>query len=83
MSQAAAAPAAADPVFAAFCAAGLWPGLGKRTAAELPAVGITSADDVTAALADHDPADRVRIAWTDADGVGHTATVTLGASPVA
>ncbi|MGY1822904.1 AAA family ATPase [Geodermatophilus sp. SYSU D00079] len=39
---------AADPVFAAFCAAGLWPGLGKRAAAELPAAGITSPDDVTA-----------------------------------
>src|ERR671933_42729 len=37
-----------DPVFAAFCAAGLWPGLGKRAAAELPAAGITSTDDVTA-----------------------------------
>ena len=38
-----------DPVFAAFTAAGLWPGLGKRTAAELPAAGITSADSVSAA----------------------------------
>jgi exodeoxyribonuclease V alpha subunit len=38
-----------DPVFAAFTAAGLWPGLGRRTAAELPAAGIRSADDVTAA----------------------------------
>jgi exodeoxyribonuclease V alpha subunit len=37
-----------DPVFAAFCAAGLWPGLGKRTAAELPGAGITSPDQVTA-----------------------------------
>ena len=37
-----------DPIFAAFCAAGLWPGLGKRAAAELPAAGITSPDDVTA-----------------------------------
>src|SRR3954470_18608226 len=37
-----------DPVFAAFAAAGLWPGLGKRTAADLPAAGITSPDDVTA-----------------------------------
>ena len=37
-----------DPVFAAFCAAGLWPGLGKRTAAELPAAGITAPDGVTA-----------------------------------
>jgi exodeoxyribonuclease V alpha subunit len=40
--------AAGDPVFAAFCAAGLWPGLGKRTAAELPAAGITAPDDVSA-----------------------------------
>jgi exodeoxyribonuclease V alpha subunit len=38
-----------DPVFAAFCAAGLWPGLGKRAAAELPGAGITSPNDVTAA----------------------------------
>jgi exodeoxyribonuclease V alpha subunit len=37
-----------DAVFTAFCAAGLWPGLGKRAAAELPAAGITSPDDVTA-----------------------------------
>jgi exodeoxyribonuclease V alpha subunit len=37
-----------DPVFAAFCAAGLWPGLGRRTAAELPAAGIVSPDDVSA-----------------------------------
>ncbi len=42
-------PAAPDPVFAAFCAAGLWPGLGKRAVAELPGAGITSPDDVTAA----------------------------------
>ncbi len=41
--------AGGDPVFAAFTAAGLWPGLGKRTAAELPAAGITAADSVTAA----------------------------------
>jgi exodeoxyribonuclease V alpha subunit len=37
-----------DQVFAAFCAAGLWPGLGKRAAAELPGAGITTPDDVTA-----------------------------------
>jgi exodeoxyribonuclease V alpha subunit len=37
-----------DLVFAAFCTAGLWPGLGKRTAADLPAAGITTADDVSA-----------------------------------
>ncbi|MBB3675204.1 AAA family ATPase [Modestobacter versicolor] len=41
-------PVTGDPVFAAFCAAGLWPGLGKRTAADLPAAGITSPDEVSA-----------------------------------
>jgi exodeoxyribonuclease V alpha subunit len=42
---------AGDRVFAAFTAAGLWAGLGKRTAAELPAAGITTAEGVsTAAL---------------------------------
>jgi exodeoxyribonuclease V alpha subunit len=41
-------PPAGDPVFAAFTAAGLWPGLGKRTAADLPAAGITGPDDVSA-----------------------------------
>ena len=47
MTAAAPAPGG-DPVFAAFCVAGLWPGLGRRTAAELPAAGITSPDGVTA-----------------------------------
>ncbi len=37
-----------DPVFAAFTTAGLWPGLGKRAAAELPGAGIQTSDDVTA-----------------------------------
>ena len=44
---------------------------------------VTSADDVATLLADHDPGDRVSIAWTDASGTEHTATVTLGASLVA
>lgn len=47
MTAAAQAPGG-DPVFAAFCAAGLWPGLGRRTAAELPGAGITAPDDVSA-----------------------------------
>jgi exodeoxyribonuclease V alpha subunit len=47
MSAAPAAVPGSDRVFAAFCTAGLWPGLGKRAAAELPAAGITSPDDVT------------------------------------
>ncbi|MBV9099330.1 MAG: AAA family ATPase, partial [Frankiaceae bacterium] len=36
-----------ESVFAAFCAAGLWPGLGRTTAERLPAAGINSPDDVT------------------------------------
>jgi exodeoxyribonuclease V alpha subunit len=38
-----------DPVFSAFCAAGLWPGLGRRLAEALPDAGITGPGDVTAA----------------------------------
>ncbi len=34
-------------MFAAFCAAGLWPGLGRTTAERLTAAGINSPDDVT------------------------------------
>jgi exodeoxyribonuclease V alpha subunit len=38
-----------ESVFAAFCAAGLWPGLGRTTAERLPAAGINSPGDVTTA----------------------------------
>lgn len=36
-----------DPVFVAFCQAGLWPGLGRTTAARLPEAGIIGPDDVS------------------------------------
>ena len=36
-----------ESVFVAFCAAGLWPGLGRTFAERLPAAGINSPDDVT------------------------------------
>lgn len=39
---------APDPVFAAFCAAGLWPGLGRTLAEELPRAGIRGPAQVTA-----------------------------------
>jgi S1-C subfamily serine protease len=42
---------------------------------------ISSSSDLTAALAAHDPGDRVSIAWTDASGTDHTATLTLGSGP--
>jgi exodeoxyribonuclease V alpha subunit len=48
-------------VFAAFCAAGLWPGLGSTLAGELAAAGIRGPDDVTAtALATLPKVGRVR-----------------------
>ncbi|MEN3359647.1 MAG: exodeoxyribonuclease alpha subunit [Mycobacteriales bacterium] len=36
-----------DPVFAAFCAAGLWPGLGRVLTEALPDAGVLGPDDVT------------------------------------
>jgi S1-C subfamily serine protease len=44
---------------------------------------VASAADVSAALVGANPGDRVSIGWTDESGVAHTATVALGASPVA
>jgi len=44
---------------------------------------IGSASDVSAALVGANPGDQVTIGWTDTSGSPHTATVTLGASPVA
>jgi S1-C subfamily serine protease len=44
---------------------------------------VTSPGDVTAVLGDHDPGDHVKIMWVDQYGNDQTATVTLGASPVA
>src|SRR5437763_3731784 len=38
-----------DPVFAAFCAAGLWPGVGRSISDKLTAAGISCPDDVSAA----------------------------------
>lgn len=44
---------------------------------------ISSPEDVSTALAQSNPGDRVAIAWTSQDGSQHTAQATLGASPVA
>jgi S1-C subfamily serine protease len=44
---------------------------------------ITTAEDVAPLVADHDPGDRIKIVWIDQVGSQHSATVTLGASPVA
>ncbi|WP_081416302.1 S1C family serine protease [Gryllotalpicola ginsengisoli] len=44
---------------------------------------ISSSDDLTAALAEHEPGDRVTVTWTDTAGASHTATVTLTEGPAA
>ncbi|NNM46459.1 S1C family serine protease [Knoellia koreensis] len=44
---------------------------------------VASADELTAALAQRQPGDKVAITWTDATGTSHTATVTLGEGPAA
>jgi S1-C subfamily serine protease len=42
---------------------------------------ITSADDLSAAMASHDPGDRVSVTWTTAAGTSQVATVTLAGGP--
>jgi S1-C subfamily serine protease len=42
---------------------------------------VTTADDLSTALAAADPGDKVRVSWTDTTGTSHTATVTLVAGP--
>jgi S1-C subfamily serine protease len=42
---------------------------------------VASAADLGAALAGYSPGQRVSVSWTDAAGVGHSATVTLATGP--
>ena len=44
---------------------------------------VTSGTDITKILVGHHPGDKVSIAWTDASGQSHTATLTLGTGPAA
>ena len=65
----------ADAVFTAFCAAGLWPGLGHTLSDALPTAGIAGPDDVTAERLTALPkvgairASRLLAAWVAAAGV--------------
>lgn len=74
-----------DPVFAAFCAAGLWPGLGRRTAAELLGAGITRAEQVTSAALLRLPkvgkqrAERLFSSWLSAAPVYEVVELLVGA----
>jgi S1-C subfamily serine protease len=43
---------------------------------------VTSPNDLTTALQQHHPADKVSIGWTDQAGAQHTATVQLASGPV-
>lgn len=43
---------------------------------------ISSADKLTSTLKNYRPGDRVTVGWTDPSGQQHTASVTLGSSPV-
>jgi len=43
---------------------------------------IGSAEDLTTALKNYKPGQQVTVGWTDAEGQQHTASVTLGSSPV-
>jgi S1-C subfamily serine protease len=44
---------------------------------------ITSIDDLTSALAPHNPRDKVEVGWTDESGERHSAQVTLASGPPA
>jgi S1-C subfamily serine protease len=43
---------------------------------------VATADALVALLADHEPGDSVKVTWTGQDGAPHSATITLGESPV-
>ena len=44
---------------------------------------VSTGTDITEILVGHHPGDKVSIAWTDAEGQSHTATLTLGTGPAA
>ena len=52
------------------------------TITKLGGTSVSTATQLQAAVAQHAPGDSVSIAWKDADGTGHTATVTLVQGPV-
>jgi len=58
---------------------------GITTGSQLTAIGgvtVRTRSGLAAELAGLEPGDRVEVAWVGADGVRHSATVELGASPV-
>jgi S1-C subfamily serine protease len=53
------------------------------TITALDGTSVGGTEELTAALGEHEPGDRVAIVWTDGSGAEHTATVTLGEGPAA
>lgn len=53
------------------------------TVTAVDGASVRNATQLRAAIARHEPGDRVAVTWTDASGAAHTATVTLGNGPVA
>jgi S1-C subfamily serine protease len=59
-------------------------GLGQGdTVTALDGKSVSTGTDIQDILVGHHPGDKVSIAWTDAYGQSHTATLTLGTGPVA
>ena len=59
---------------------------GLQAGDTITAVGgttVDSADALSAALAERNPGDQVRVTWVDGSGTSHTATITLVAGPAA
>ena len=52
------------------------------TITRVGSTSVAGADDLTSALAGHEPGDKVTLTWTTAAGQTGSASVTLGASPV-
>ncbi len=75
----------ADPVFEAFCAEGLWPGLGRTLGEALPGAGITAPEHVTAARLESLPkvgtirAGRLLSGWIGAAHVYEVAQIVVPA----
>jgi S1-C subfamily serine protease len=55
--------------------------VGGDTMTSVDGKAITSATDLTSALATHKPGDKVSVGWDDATGQHHTAVVTLASAP--
>lgn len=53
------------------------------TITRVDGTAVSSVDDITEVLGEHQPGDKISVAWSDSAGASHTATVTLGRAPVA